>query len=39
MPLQPDSTPEEDAAYFLALSICLLIVLVMGVPLTVAFFS
>lgn len=39
MPLQKDSTPEEDAAYFFALSICLLVVLVLGVPIVVAFFQ
>ena len=32
MPLQPDSTPEEDGAYILGLAICLLVVLVLGVP-------
>lgn len=39
MPLQKNSTPEEDFSYFLALSICLLVGLVLGVPIAVAFFS
>lgn len=39
MPLQPDSTPEEDEAYFVALSICLLVILVLGVPIAVAYFQ
>lgn len=39
MPLQKDSTPEEDQAYFLGLAICLLVALVLGVPTVVAFFG
>lgn len=39
MPLRRDSTPEEDEAYFLGLTICLLVILVLGVPITVAFFG
>ena len=39
MPLQPDSTPQEEQVYFVALSFCLLVVLVLGVPLIVAYFG
>lgn len=39
MPLQKDSTPEEDEAYFVAMAVCLLVVLVLGVPIVVAYFQ
>ena len=39
MPLQPDSTPKEDFAYFFGLAICLLVVMVVGIPVVVAFFG